>query len=299
MKPTILTFGEIIWDVYDDTKLIGGAGYNFASHCSKCGINSILISSVGNDDLGKNAIDYAKKFEINTSFVKTSNYKTGCCLVKLDENKVPTFNVLKDVAYDHISLSNSDLNQIKNLQPNALYFGTLIQRASESKQTLIKLLDNVNFQHIVCDINLRKDCYDYESIKLCLEKATILKLSDEEEPILRNLKLYDSNDTPKEILKELSKNFPNISIILLTCGKDGAYAYDTKNDLIVYEQAKKVVPVSSVGAGDSFLAAFVSSYLKGSSIQVSLDNAISLSAFVVSKADAIPIYNEETFPWLR
>ena len=295
MKPTVLTFGEIIWDIYDTKQIIGGAAFNFASHCSRCGINSILISSVGNDDLGNNAIEIAKSNGIDTSFIGVSNHKTGQCIVSLDEKAHPTFNVLNNVAYDYISLSDNDLNLIKETKPNAIYFGTLIQRFQNSKLTLEKLLNCIDLSHVICDINLRKNCYSYDSIELCLEKATILKLSDEEEPILRNFGFYESNQAPKDVLFRISKKYPNIKIILLTCGENGAYAYDTTNQKLLYEPAIKIKPVSSVGAGDSFIAAFVSSYLNGKSLQVCLNHAIKLSAFVVSKAEAVPEYESDSF----
>lgn len=294
MRPVILSFGEIIWDVYPDAKTVGGAALNFASHASKCGAVSALLSAVGNDELGDGAIKAARAHGVDVSLIKRAGEPTGQCLVTLDAHKVPTFDVLKNAAYDNVDVSDEDVETIKKMRPDALYFGTLIQRSPASRRALAKLTESVAFRHVVCDVNLRKGCYDGESVRFCLEKATILKLSDEEEPLLREMKFYDSDGSPINILRALAGAFPNIEIILLTCGERGAYAYVSADGKAVFAPSKKVVPVSSVGAGDSFIAALTVSYLRGETIKKALDRAVTLAAFVVSRADAVPHYDIET-----
>lgn len=294
MRPVILTFGEIIWDVYPDARHIGGAAFNFASHAAKCGAESILVSAVGNDELGDAAVEYAEKFGVGTSMIKRTKEPTGQCLVTLDEKKIPSFTVLQNAAYDNISLSGGDVEKIRKTRPTALYFGTLIQRSLSSRRALKALTENVDFTEIVCDINLRKGCYNEQSARFCFEKATVLKLSDEEEPTLRAMGLYSSDDRPENILRAISASFPNIKVILLTCGERGAYAYAAGGKPI-YAPAKKIVPVSSVGAGDSFIAAFTVSYLCGEPIETALEKAVALSAYVVSNSDAVPPYDDGFF----
>lgn len=291
MKPIIITFGEIIWDVYPDARHIGGAAFNFASHAAKCGAGSVLVSAVGNDGLGDMAVTCAEGFGVGTSMIKRTSEPTGQCLVTLDEKKIPSFTVLQNAAYDNISLSDGDIGKIREMRPQALYFGTLIQRSPASRGALGKLTENVAFPEIVCDINLRKGCYTAQSARFCLKKATVLKLSDEEEPLLRKMGFYISDDRPENILHAISAAFPNIKVILLTCGERGAYAYAAADGKLIGVPAKKVVPVSSVGAGDSFIAAFTTAYLCGEPIGSALEKAVALSAYVVSKADAVPEYD--------
>ena len=59
-KNKILAFGEVLFDVYDGDAVIGGAPLNFASHMKKLGADSLMMTAVGDDELGKKALDFIK-----------------------------------------------------------------------------------------------------------------------------------------------------------------------------------------------------------------------------------------------
>lgn len=290
----ILSFGEIIWDVYPDKALIGGAALNFSAHAAKCGEEVCLLSAVGQDDLGGDALTAAESFGVRTDFIKRLGRKTGQCLVTLDSNGVPSYDVLRDVAYDHITVTREDLETIKALAPETLYFGTLIQRSAVSRDTLQKICAEHTFREIICDVNLRKNCYDRDSVEFCLKHATVLKVSEEEEPLMRSLGLYacDTN-SHLSIAQTICQTYPQIKHILLTCGEQGCFVYSSDTGAHFFENAKRVRVASTVGAGDSFTAAFVSQYLSRKSIKEAVNFAAELSGFVVSKTDAIPRYAVE------
>ncbi len=288
--PKILSFGEIIWDVYENERLIGGAPLNFAAHAKRCGAESIMISAVGNDDLGKAAIKNVKNLQIDERFIKTTAFATGRCEVNLNECGVPSYNVLDNTAFDNIVLSDDDIEEINKLHPDALYFGTLIQRSSVSKAALEKLCKSCTFKEIICDINLRKNCYSKDSAKFCLENATILKISDEEEPLLRELGLYSvTEDSYESIAKAITATFPNIKILIITLGEKGSFVFDSREKNGFLFCGEKVQVVSTVGAGDSFTAAWCTSYLFGEDLKTATEKATKLSSFVVSHKDAIPL----------
>jgi fructokinase len=141
----ILSFGEIIWDVYENESFIGGAPLNLAAHCSKQGAKSFMLSSVGNDDLGKNALEIVKSFNVNTDFVSINQEKeTGKCIVTLNENGVPSYNVLTDVSYDYIKSPDN----INELQFDFFCFGTLALRSKENLETVKSILKNGNIKKI-------------------------------------------------------------------------------------------------------------------------------------------------------
>ena len=78
----ILSFGEIIWDIYSDGKAIGGAPFNLAAHASLCKDEAYLLSSVGDDELGKSALCEAEEIGINCAYVIVNPEKsTGTCTV--------------------------------------------------------------------------------------------------------------------------------------------------------------------------------------------------------------------------
>lgn len=287
----ILTFGEIIWDVYPDKNLIGGAGLNFAAHAAKCGAESYMLSAIGRDELGKDALVYTDGFGVKSELIEKCDKPTGQCLVTLNERGIPSYNVLCDVAYDNISLDDNDIAKINQLGFDAIYFGTLIQRSTASRESLRRLVTECNFKERICDVNLRKDCFDGESVLFCLEHATILKISDEEEPTLRQFGYYlpiDSN--PESIATAILQKFSNIKYIIITLGDKGAFVYCADENRYFTIPSSPVKVASTVGAGDSFIAAWSTSVLSGSTPEAATEKAIKLSGFVVSKSDAIPNY---------
>ena len=169
MKKKILVVGEIIWDIYPDKQVIGGAPLNFAAHATLCGAESAILSAVGNDELGENALQILADFGLSAQYVKKNSQPTGQCLVTLDQNAVPSYRVLENVAYDNIVVTEDDIARINQENYDALYFGTLIQRAAVSQKTVWELVKNGSFREIICDVNLRPNCYDAESAGVCLE----------------------------------------------------------------------------------------------------------------------------------
>ena len=280
----ILSFGEIIWDVYESEKFIGGAPLNLAAHCSKQGAESFMLSAVGNDDLGSDALNEVKSFNVKTDFVSVNEEKeTGKCIVTLNENGVPSYNVLTDVAYDYIKVPDN----ISELQFDVFCFGTLALRSEENLKTVKSILENGKIEKIYCDINIRPPFFSDVTILFALENANILKISDEELHYVYNA--CDFNDENSK-LSSLAESYNNLEFILLTQGENGATVYDCKNKKTYTENAPKVEIASTVGAGDSFGATFICEYYKTKNIKKSLKKATEISAFVVSKKEAIPEY---------
>ena len=276
----ILSFGEIIWDVYETEKFIGGAPLNLAAHCSKQGGDSFMLSAVGNDNLGKRALEEVKGFNVKTDFISVNQEKeTGKCIVTLNKNGVPSYNVLTDVAYDYIKTPDN----IKNLEFDVFCFGTLALRSKKNLETVKSILKNGNIKKIYCDINIRPPFFSDGTIIFALENANILKISDEE------LHFVSESCGLKE-LKDIAEKHKNLEFILLTQGEKGATVYDCKNKIAYTENAPKVEVKSTVGAGDSFGATFICEYFKTNDIKKSLKKATEISAFVVSKKEAIPEY---------
>lgn len=276
----ILSFGEIIWDVYKNEKFIGGAPLNLAAHCSKQGAEVFMLSSVGNDDLGKDALIEVKNFNVKTDFVSVNHEKeTGKCIVTLNKNGVPSYNVLTDVAYDYIKTPDN----VNDFQFDVFCFGTLALRSSENLETVKSILKNSNIKKVYCDINIRPPFFSENVILFALENSNILKVSDEELHFV-------TNACGLKELQDIAEKYKNLDFILLTQGENGATVFDCKNGKMYTENAPKVEVASTVGAGDSFGATFICEYFKTNDISRSLKKSIEISAFVVSKKEAIPEY---------
>jgi len=281
----ILSFGEVLWDVYPDEKFLGGAPLNFAAHCVKCGLSAGMFTAVGNDELGKATVKAINSLNVNTELVSVSEKQTGQCLVTLDKNRVPSYNLLEDVAYDHITYAE-DISGY-----DFLYFGTLALRSNGNFKVLEKLIKENSFEEIVVDLNLRSPHYSSRSVNFALSNAGIVKISDEEFPKVMEI-IGESFTGCTNAAKMLCEEYPGIKLLLITMGTDGAFVYKSTTGEFFYQPGEKVTVKSTVGAGDSFTAAFISHYLAGRSISESLKTAVKLSAYVVSHIDAIPDYDK-------
>ncbi len=284
----ILSFGEILWDVYSDEKYIGGAPFNFAAHSAKHGEEAYMLSALGNDALGKEALGALDRLCVSHKYVKVlDNKQTGKCLVTLDEKSVPAYNLLSDVAYDYISCEN-----VKE-KFDVLYFGTLALRSEYNLSELRKLINTSQFKEIFVDVNIRAPFYNSDTVRFAVENATILKISLEElSTVAKMLELTDYIDY-KDFAKSLNTTYDNIRCIIITLGRDGSYAYDCKKGEEYYCGCSDVKVVSTVGAGDSFSAAFLHKYLCNDKIQNCLNHATKVAELVVSSAEAIPDYNSD------
>ena len=121
----ILSFGEIIWDVYHDRRALGGAPLNFAIHCAARGGEAFMVSAVGDDVLGSEALDAIKSKKVSTEYIFKNSRPTGRCDVTLDENKVPSYSLMRDTAYDCIEMTDGDIAAISAAGFDAVCFGTL------------------------------------------------------------------------------------------------------------------------------------------------------------------------------
>ena len=279
----LLSFGEIIWDVYQEQRNIGGAPLNLAAHVALQGGNAWLASAVGNDELGWSALKQIQALDIKTEYVSVlySN-ATGQCIVSLDENGIPSYEILENTAYDNIVLPTP-------LHPSfdVISFGTLALRNEQNRKTLESVLHSNCFDEVYTDLNIRAPFYSKESINLCLSHATIVKISDEELPLVTKA-IFGTISDPIESAKMISKHYSQIRLILVTKGAGGAFCYQCSTDHIDTCAAEPATVISTVGAGDSFGATFLTQYMKTKDIILSMKLAAKVSAFVVSNQEAIP-----------
>ena len=282
----LYAFGEILWDVFGNVKHIGGATLNIAAHFSLHGGDAGILSALGDDVLGRDAIKVVNELGIDSSLVKMlEGIPTGESIVTLNSDGVPSYKITENVAYDYIKTDS-----VSPSADDLLYFGTLSLRCEHNRKTLTDLIKRSRFAEIFADVNLRAPFIFKESIAVALENASILKISDEELPTLMTVAFGKEYDC-KEAAKIIAKNHAQIKLIIITRGEKGAYVLDTKNGCEYEMAAKKANVVSTVGAGDSFSAAFLYTYTKGESIENCLENATRVSAFVVSVPEAVPFYN--------
>ncbi len=280
-----LSFGEILWDVFDDKRTLGGAPLNVLGHIRRLGGEASIISAVGDDELGTLTIEAIDELGIDRSYLKVSRYGTGRAVVTLRDG-IPSYSFDTPSAWDDITLGEGILERIASASCSVFIYGTLAQRSKTSADTLRVLLDNVKADQFFFDVNLRLDFWSAESILEGLRKATILKMNDEEVPMIASA----LNVPESDLLSYLFSSFP-VSRIIVTLGKKGSVCYEKGS--VCRAPAGKGAVVDTVGAGDSLSAGFLYFISSGYDTQSALEKAALLADYVVSKRGAIPEYDDE------
>ena len=253
----ITAIGEILYDVYPETKNLGGAPLNFLYHIFKFTGKGKIISRVGNDVLGENARDFLKNNNIPTNYIQIDNlYPTGVTTVVLDENKVPSFRIDEDRAYDFIE-STSEINYLVNEETDCLYFGSLAQRNKITRDT-IRSLFNKKIKYF-CDLNIRQNFYTEDIIHKSLVASDILKINLDELKLINQL-ILKMEFSVKAIASDLMKEY-NIELLAVTKGEDGSTLF-YKNEINDYKTSLSKV-VDTLGAGDAFAAVLCIGHLRG------------------------------------
>ena len=210
-SPLVLGIGELLWDMLPDGKQCGGAPANVIFHLTRLGIDSVLVSTVGNDPSGDELLDFLKNKKICTDFIGRNQLKTGIVNVTLD-NGIPQYEICRPAAWDNIVFSTS----LRNILPrvSAVIFGTLAQRDPRSRETIREILKKLPQNSMkIFDINLRQNFYDADVIRTSLELADVLKINDEELAVVAELFKYSGD--MRNVMRILAEQF-SLRVIILT-----------------------------------------------------------------------------------
>lgn len=268
---TVVGIGEVLWDMLPNGKQLGGAPINFAYHVTQLGLRGIAVSAVGNDSLGDEIIACLNAHSIE-NIIERINFPTGIVNVTIDSSGIPQYDICQDVAWDKISFS-PQLTRLA-LDADAVCFGTLGQRNAVSRVAIRKFVEMLPDNCLrICDINIRQSYYTHEIIEWSLRHCDILKVNNDELDLLKSI-LGLPDDNNMACISILHKY--NLKVVILTLGEYGSWIYSANEKS--YEPTPEVNVIDTVGAGDSFTAAFVVSYLNGKSIKESHRHAVAVSA---------------------
>lgn len=285
MENTIVVgMGEALWDVLPEGKKIGGAPANFAYHVSQFGLNSRVVSAVGDDKLGMEILDNFREKKLNT-MVEIVPYPTGTVQVELDNEGVPCYDIKEGVAWDNIPYTPALEDLAKHT--TAVCFGSLAQRNVVSRETINRFLDTMPAENTlkIFDINLRQGFYTKEILCNSFRKCNVLKINDEELVTVSRMFGYPGIDLQDKCWILLAKY--NLKMLILTCGVNGSYVFTPGE--VSFVETPKVEVADTVGAGDSFTAAFVASILSDLSIGEAHKLAVETSAYVCTQNGAMPV----------
>ncbi|WP_258105685.1 carbohydrate kinase [Marinoscillum sp. MHG1-6] len=283
----VLVFGEILWDIIEGVPHLGGAPLNFAAHVAQCGYDSAIVSCLGKDNLGDDALRMVQYLNVDVRLVQRSDIRTGFVPVTLC-NGQPDYEIIENVAYDYIDGEKLDHTLIGDY--DTFYFGSLIQRSEVSASALQQILDRHRFKQVFYDVNLRKNSFNKDIVVHSLGHCNLLKVNDEEVGVLSKL-LFDRDLDFDAFCEKVIGLWKQIEAVVITAGGDGSLVY--WNGQLEKVPTSPIEVIDTVGAGDSFSAAFLCIYNKTGDPVYAAQIANKVGAFVASSNGPIPRYSPE------
>jgi len=290
----ILGVGELLWDLLPAGPQLGGAPANFAVMAGRLGNHAAILSRIGRDDLGRKAVDILDPLPADTSFLEVDPvHETGKVTVALN-NGQPQFTIHQPSAWDFLELSD-DWVQLAE-RADAICFGSLAQRAHESRQTIQTLAAQASASCIrVFDVNLRAPFFSGEVIQESLELATVMKMNDAEVPqVLGLLGLPEFEGTPQDQLRlgaqRLLDEFPTLQMVAITRGANGSLL--VARDALNEHPGHPVKVADTIGAGDSFTAALTHYMLRGADLATLNEAGNRWGGWMATQSGAMPVLTE-------
>lgn len=284
----VVGIGELLFDCLPAGRQLGGAPCTFAFHVSQFGLNSCAISALGKDLLGDEIEEYFDRANVQHVFQRV-DYPTGTVKVTLSKTGVPDFDICQGVAWDNIQYTEELAALAKNAE--VVCFGTLAQRNSVSRETILKFLEETPEDSLrVFDCNLRKPWFSKEVFEESLEYSNVLKINDDELVALEQMLLARHFDSVEDSCKVLLEKY-KLKMLVLTRGAKDSYVF--AGESVSHLPTPKVDVADTVGAGDSFIATFIAQVFLGKSIQEAHRKAVDVSAYVCTQNGSMPILPRE------
>ena len=286
--PRIIGIGEALFDVFADGARLGGAPLNVALHAHQLGDEGVVVSRVGQDELGERVLRELVERGMSTAHIQTDpDRPTGEVIVDVDERGEPTYDILRHVAWDTLQF-DFDLEDLAQ-RASAVCFGALAQRDGQSRHTIYRFLDAARRAVKLFDVNLRQDYYDRRILTRSFELADAVKLNIDELRIMDGM--FMLGDAPDEAAAAILRKF-SVKWVALTRGAEGTVVYTPR-------AKHEIEPVVArpggdrVGAGDASAAGLLHGATRRWPWERTLKLANALGAHVASQHGACPPLSEE------
>ncbi len=287
----IVGLGELLWDMLPAGRQLGGAPANFALMSARLGNHAAVLSRIGRDEQGRDAVATLKPFPIDLGHLQVdSQHPTGTVSVELKEGQA-SYRFAEAIAWDFLDFT-PEWQQLA-ARADAVCFGTLAQRNGISRQTIQSFLAATSAKCVrIFDVNLRQHYYSSEIVEESLELATIFKMNDDEVPTVMRLLDLDRDKNiahagaaglinAAEILLE---EFP-LQLVCITRG--GAGSVLAERDEVHWHKGITTQVADTVGAGDAFTAALTHYFLRGAPLEVLNDAGNRWGSWVASQQGAM------------
>jgi fructokinase len=289
--PNILGIGELLWDLLPAGPQLGGAPANYTVMAGRLGNHASIISRIGRDALGARALEVLKPFPVNCGLLQfDEDHPTGSVTVELKEGQ-PSYTIHQPVAWDFCELSDAWLAAAHSA--DAVCFGSLVQRGDQSRATVQSMVraTRPGCQRIF-DVNLRAPFYNAQIVRESLGLATVMKMNDQEVPIVLDLLGIPPTGTLRDGADQLLKHFESLQLVAITCGGDGSLLVSRSE--WNHHPGIAIKVADTIGAGDAFTAAMTHYLLRGAPLRTLNEAGNRWGSFVASHSGAMPEISPET-----
>lgn len=283
-SPSVIGLGELLWDVFPDSRRPGGAPANVAYQAQQLGGRGLVASRVGNDELGREILEYLKDRGLDVSTVQTDpDHPTGCVTVDVSDAHHPTYTIHEDVAWEYLQSDDALLTAMGHAA--AVCFGTLAQRSPVSRDAIRTALAAASCDClIVCDVNLRQHYWSADCVTESLEAASVAKLNHEEARLLAPVLDCPADDLT-EFSAELRRRY-SLRAVCVTRAERGCLLVGS--DEVADVPGRRVDVVDAVGSGDAFTAGLITALLENWPLRAAAEFANEIGALVATQRGAMP-----------
>lgn len=290
---TIVGLGEALFDLFPDRQVLGGAPLNVAVHAHQLaaglGGRGVVVSRVGQDDLGALLMADVVGRGMTGEFIQSDpDHPTGRVYVSFDDKGEPSFEIVRNVAWDWLQFDPDLEAMAANCQ--AVCFGSLAQREAQARNTIYRFLTAARNAVRLFDVNLRQHYFDKQVLERSCELATAVKLNDQELPVvLRTLGLTAATADAEGMTRAILKRFGHLKLVALTRGARGT-VIQTLSEKIEDQPVSYPLAAGAdaVGAGDACSAGLLVGLLLRWPLRRTLTLANHTGAFVASQPGATP-----------
>ncbi len=273
-----LIVGEVLWDCFPERRVLGGAPFNVAWNLAGFGNDPIMVSAVGDDEMGREILARMRGWGLSTDKIAVlSNRPTGTVQVTLDKGE-PSYDITADVAWDAIPEPSVESNDVAYL-----YHGSLAWRCERSRQTILHLREQLSVGVFV-DINVREPHFDLQWMQPMLHRAQCVKLNADELARITERELGSDaarRDAARKLLEEYE-----VQQLLVTLGASGAERFTSTGEYLFVDAPKPASWVDAVGAGDAFASVVLHGQLLNRDPEATLQDAVAFAADVCGLSGA-------------
>ncbi len=288
MAKRVVAFGEVVWDILPDGKVLGGTPSNMVFRCNSFGEEGFLLARVGDDELGHQALRRLEELGISIMDVQIdSEFPTGTVNIRFDERGEPIYEVAPDVAFDHIEFSTEALKLARNA--DCLFYGLLPQRFGISKNTIRELIKESPRSLKFFDLKLFQHFFNADVVDFLLNASNIVRIKDKEIGFLSE-KLGLTNDDIQDFGKQVVDKY-HVDVVIITRGQKGVFAFH-KKDGAFHDSGYHLNLKDNVGSGMALAAGFLHYYLSGKPLQEALNFGNAAGALNATKLGATTFFNK-------